>query len=367
MVTEVRCSSLHRFVNCIGHANIENVLIEEAGQPAKDGTAVGELLSEMIRQKTIKPMVAKVATNGVFFDDEMYFHAQQTYQDILADANDAEISTEERIDWKLGDFLIRGQYDIAYMTAKTLNIDDLKYGFGIVEVKNNWQLIGYAIGQMFKLHKAGYHIDRIRFTIRQPRAFHEDGPIRHWEITKAELMQFHDYIAAKAAMYLSGDKTLQTSESCKYCNAAANCPALQRSFNKAVDITLADWDDKALTNEDIASLMKTIERVDEIIKIKKDSIKALAVNRIQNNQVIPGYSMQQKFGDRKWKDGVTAESIKILTGVDVESTKIMSPAQAEKAGLSKKFTASLTMKPMIGTELVKKDITKQIAQLLKGE
>ena len=63
MVTEIRCSSLHRPMHCLGYLGLENLVNEEAGQPAKDGTAVGELLPEMIRQRTNTPKIGTTASN----------------------------------------------------------------------------------------------------------------------------------------------------------------------------------------------------------------------------------------------------------------------------------------------------------------
>ena len=172
MITEIRCSSLHRPMQCLGYLSLENLVQEEAGQPAKDGTAVGELLSEMIRQRTDSPNIGKTASNGTFLDQDMWYHARDTYNTILQRAQSNLIETEERIDWVTpAGITIRGQFDISFVVGNTLYVEDLKYGYGIVEVKENWQLIGYAIGQLTRLgnlHK--YCPDYISLTIHQPRA-----------------------------------------------------------------------------------------------------------------------------------------------------------------------------------------------------
>ena len=40
MVNEIRASSLHQAMACVGSLSVKNVLFEEAGQAAKDGTIV---------------------------------------------------------------------------------------------------------------------------------------------------------------------------------------------------------------------------------------------------------------------------------------------------------------------------------------
>ena len=127
MVSEIRCSSLHRPMQCLGYLSLENLLTQEAGQPAKDGTAVGELLSEMIRQGTLTPKIGTTASNGTFLDQDMWFHAQETYTNILQRAQGSRIETEERIDWMAtAGIKVRGQFDISFTGGNVLYVEDLK-------------------------------------------------------------------------------------------------------------------------------------------------------------------------------------------------------------------------------------------------
>ena len=366
MITEIRCSSLHRPMQCLDYLMLENLVHEEAGQPAKDGTVIGELLSEMIRQQTDSPKVGKTASNGTFLDQDMWFHARDTYSTILQRAQGNRIETEERIDWMATEIIkIRGQFDISFAVANTLFIEDLKYGYGIVDVKENWQLIGYAIGQYFRLRNLyGYQPEYICFTIHQPRPYHEDGRVRSWTITLAELMQYAQQISDRMQDYVNNRGTLQTGKSCKYCDAASTCPALNRSANKAMDTVLGEWNEKPLTNEEVAEQYQLLQRASELLELRLKSIEQLAISRIQANQIVPGYAFEMTYGDRKWKSGVTAESIEILTGTKVTKTEMLSPNQAEKAGVSKKLTSSLTEKPAKGVKLVKKDTSEEANKIL---
>ena len=126
---------------------------------------------------------------------------------------------------------------------------------------------------------------------------------------------------------------------------------------------LRDYTEKELTNQDLSELIAILERAEDVIEIKSKSIKQLAISRLQNNQMIPGYGMIQKFGDRKWKEGVTAESVKMMTGIDLMKSEMMSPNQAEKAGVNKKLTEQLTMKPSKGFEITKINVTEQADKL----
>jgi hypothetical protein len=125
---------------------------------------------------------------------------------------------------------------------------------------------------------------------------------------------------------------------------------------------MGEWDEKELTNEDINKMLVMFDRVNELIKIKYESLQNLAIGKLQKNEVIGDYSYEPKYGDRTWKDGVSVESIKAMTGIDISKNDIMSPNQAERAGLSKKYTAALTFKKNTGVKLVKSSNTLKKAQ-----
>ena len=353
-------------MQCLGYLSLENLVHEEAGQPAKDGTAVGELLSEMIRQRTDSPKIGTTASNGTFLDQDMWFHARDTYNTILQRAQGNPIETEERIDWMTpAGITIRGQFDISFVVGNTLHVEDLKYGYGIVDVKENWQLIGYAIGQWFRLAEAyNYRPDFIHFTIHQPRPYHEKGRVRDWVISVQELFQYYTQICERMQAYVNGDRTLETGKACKYCNAGSTCPALNRSANKAMDTVLCEWSEKPLTNEEVAEQYELLQRAHELLELRLKSVEQLAISRIQANQIVPGYAFEMAYGDRKWKSNVTPESIHALTGVTITKTEMLSPNQAEKAGVSKKLTSVFTEKPAKGVKLVKKDVAEEANKIL---
>lgn len=367
MVNEIRASSLHRAMACVGSLSVKNVIIEEAGQAAKDGIAVGELLSEMIRQQTSKPKIGVTASNGVYLDNDMWFYANEFYETLVAKANGKHnLSTEMRIDWMTtAGVKIRGQYDVCFIKGTELHIQDLKYGFGLLEAKENWQLLAYAIGKAIGLYNTAQFIpSKIVLTIHQPRAFHDEGPTRVWEISYEELLQYREMIETMARRHAEGDRTLTTGKGCKYCPAASSCAALNHAVHSAIDTALTDWNDTEINNEDLPNYLRLLERASEVLDIKKKSMETLTISRIQNGQPVKGYSYEMTYGNRAWKSDVTPDSIKVLTGVDVMEQTMMSPNKAEKAGLSKEFTKFFTEKASRGLKLIKNDLEEEVKQVL---
>lgn len=345
---EIRCSKLARPMVCAGYMHLE-VEEPEAGDPAKEGTAAGEYLQLLLEKKPI----GTVALNGVYFNDDMKFHVTPIYEDILNRAAGA-VLCETRIDWQTRSGIwIRGSYDVSYVDNRGyLCVDDLKYGWGIVEVRENWQILGYAIGEIIRRKQAFTHI---AFRIMQPRPHHEDGCIREWIITYSQLIEYKERIENRMLELANGRKEFQTSDKCKYCKGAAEaCPAFSRLFYRALEVSM-DFVQDSLDNEEIARQLDQVKRAEEVIKIKMDSLIDLGSSRIKKGQIIPGYIQTNKYSQREWKPGVSPDAIKLMTGKDVLEKTFMSPAKAEKLGVSKELVKQLSSTRLTGVKLEKKN------------
>jgi hypothetical protein len=352
----IRCSSLARIMQCAGFSTITDLPPNTSNDAAKLGTAAGEYLEAMLTQRTITPKVNLQAENGVYFDEEMKFHLVPFAKELL-NTVEGEILCETRIDWMSESGVqIRGQYDMSYVLDNTLFIEDLKYGYGIIDPKENWQLLGYAIGEVIRQGRA---FDEIVLRIFQPRPRHEDGPLREWRITYQELLNYKAQIEKQLKKVAMGLKELVSGKSCKWCPAAGErCPAINRALYEGVDIVMSDFTQDTLNDADIAKELGLLERINEIVKIKKDSLEQLSVSRIKNGSIIPGFVIEESFGNRYWKKNVTPESLEVITGMDLSEKTILSPAKCEKLGVGKEVTEALTNRWSRGVKLVRKDTGK---------
>lgn len=358
MITEIRCSGLARPMVCPGFLSFENLPEQQDSAPAKEGTAAGEMLERMLLGQEIPAQ----ARNGVYFDSDMRFYTTPVAEKIKAEAQ-GEIRCEQRIDWQTrSGIYIRGTYDISFVREGRLYVDDLKYGWGIVEVFENWQLLGYAIGEVIR---RGIAFEQIVLRIHQPRPHHEDGATREWVLTYGELLGYKEKIEARMDEIAAGNRTLQTGRQCKYCGGAAEaCPAFNRLFYRALEVTTEFTQDQ-IDEKELSRQLDHVTRAEEVLKIKKDSLRELAVSRIKGGRIIPGYSTEQNYGDRKWKPGVSPDVVEALTGKNVVEKIMLSPAKAEKAGVPKEFVNALVEKHFIGMKLVKKDAV-EIANKIFG-
>ncbi len=317
---------------------------------AEEGTAFGEL----VQRTLLGSDIPKQAANGVYFDDDMRFYAKPCVAEVLND-KESEVLCEQRIDWQTRSGIwIRGSYDRSFIRKGCLYIDDDKYGWGIVEVRDNWQLLGYAIGEVIR---RGIAFEKVVLRVHQPRPHHEDGHLREWVLTYGELLEYKERIEQRMEQIAAGDKSLVTGKQCKYCAASAEaCPAFNRAFYRALEITTEFTQDQ-IDERELARQLDHVARAEEVIEIKRRSLHELAVSRISGGKIIPGWITEKSYGNREWKKGISPDVIETLTGRKVTEQVMLSPAKVEKLGVHKNFVAGLTERFFKGEKLVKKDAT----------
>ena len=348
----IRCSGLARPMVCAGFVFLQNLPEMGDTDATKEGTAAGEYLERMLTKQPL----GNVATNGVYFNDDMKFYLTPIYQDIMSRSS-TPIMCEHEIDWQTRSGVwIKGHPDIAFVDLDgNLCIEDLKYGWGIVEVEENWQLLGYAIGEVIR---RGQAFNEIRLTIHQPRPHHEDGPSRQWYISYGQLLDYKEKIEKRMDDLTDGKKEFQTSNQCKYCPGAGEaCTAFNRLFYRALEVSTEFYQD-SITEDELSRQLDQIKRAEEVIKIKKDSLTELGVLRVKQGKIIPGYIQEKSYGNRTWRDGVSPESIRMMTGKNAIQESFMTPAKVEKLGVPRELINQLSEKQFKGNKLVKKDATE---------
>lgn len=344
VINDIHCSGLARPMTCMGSLFFE-LPKQEGGTAAAEGTAAGEFLQHLLEGK-LAPSHAK---NGVFFDQDMRFYAECTAKEIQSKAQ-SKVLCETQIDWRTRSGIwIKGKYDASFVREGALYIDDLKYGWNIVDAENNWQLIGYAIGEILRRNE---YFETIVMRIHQPRPHHEDGSIREWGVSYDQLLALKEQIEKKCEQIASGMSELVTSSKCKYCPAAPSaCTAFNRSFFASVDYVLHHVFQDDITEKEVTFQLDLLSRVNDVLKIKSDSLHQLAIDRIKQGKVIPDYAIESSYGNREWKKEVSPEVIQMLTGFDVTSKSMLSPAKCEKLGISEELIANFTERFFKGQKL----------------
>lgn len=270
---------------------------------------------------------------------------------------------------------------------KLLEIVDLKGGRGVVvEAKGNKQERTYSLGAM--LENSALDVRQIMTTIVQPRAPHRDGRIRSETFHVADLMEWTAELLgamkrSKSAWddYGAGDWDafyLNPGNHCAstFCPARATCPAVQKASFEAVGLWFDDVTDKphlhntpdSLMPEQIAALLDAADMVEGYL----NAVRAYAHSQAESGVKIPNYDLYPKQARRKFKDGVTAQTLAEKTGRAPDeflgAPKLLTPAQTEKVlGKDKDKISGLWSAESSGTNLCRSDKTTRTAAKPKVE
>jgi hypothetical protein len=249
-------------------------------------------------------------------DEEMVDGIQQ-YLDFVREimiGKDVETETEqwldlshlgvEGLDGGTGDFVAYDPHN------QILDVVDLKYGRGVpVDPRENSQGLCYAIGAVARYHNRG--LKKLRISIVQPRCPHADGPIRTWEADVVDLLDFKADLIAAAKKTTEKDAPLVAGEHCKFCPAAATCPARR---DQALKIAQADFSALGemelpvvadMKPEQLAEILRGVDQLEDYCR----RVKEYAHHEATHGRCPPGFKLVAKRATRKWKDETAAAAM----------------------------------------------------------
>jgi len=283
-------------------------------------------------------------TGGSVDDDmlsavQMYIDAVMTGHGRMA----SKLRVEERVDCSAIHRDCWGTPDAWYYDSRedSYHVYDLKYGWGLVDVTRNWQLMLYAIGLLSSSSAGG----SVHLTIVQPRPWHPDGPVRTWMLSRDQLMGYADHARSSAIAALSDLPLCTTGAWCKHCSALVQCHAAQRMWPTILDLSESISAD--ITHPDqLAFELRLLRRAEEAIKHRLSAVESTAIVLITEGREIPGWQLGRTAGKTVWTAG--PDDIRALAGmygaVVDKPPELVTPTQAIKAGLPKELVAEYTEK-----------------------
>jgi len=156
--------------------------------------------------------------------------------------------------------------DHLMIAGDTLFIDDLKYGFVVVNEEDNAQCAHYGVSAL-DTFKLWFKIKRVVCTIVQPRADHVQGSVRSVEYTIEQMNEWRDKFVKAISTARDKDAKRTAGTHCRYCPARATCRPrmIQTVFKASLDKplnTASDEELEALLRE-IPAIRKHLEAVEE--------------------------------------------------------------------------------------------------------
>lgn len=344
-----RPSSAPRWMNCAASARLEAQFPDYTSEIAAEGTAA-HWLAEMVLtdQFQVEELIDRKAPNDIFITEEMADYVQE-YVDAI-EAHIRTIPSHYVVEHPLSVLTMDGNtfegtpdltsYD---PVTKTLTIIDLKYGWGLVDVFENWQLICYAWLYWCSTTDV-IVIEHVNFRIHQPRPHHPDGRIRDWLIS---LEGLKPYFAQIEAVLRAPTTTVTSGKWCRDCAAIGRCPSAHESILAALQIisnaTLEDY-----TPDTLASEMYMLEIATVLVKSRAEAIDALGKEEVKAGKVIPGWALAPGTGREKWNNGVNVENLDMvgnLIKIPLTKPKPLTPTQARKAGAPQALIDQLSYTP----------------------
>ena len=343
----LRPSSANLWINCAGYPKLAETLPPApSSDPAREGTCAA-WVAEMVltgQVATCADMIGEQHENGWVVEQSMARHIQG-YVDLLRSYG-GTVHAERRVTLVAG--LIEGTPDaFASDNDGMLIVDDLKYGYEIVEPQT-WQISVYAAAIVQALAADGVVIKTVRLGIYQPRAYHPSGVHRTWTITVDELMARRDTILAAAAATQKPDALCVAGKWCRRCDAASKCGAVAHEAYRCVSV-MQNTLERHMTPQEMAEELTFLDLAEALIKGRRDSVTAEADARMNRGESIPGWHREQGYGQRRWN--VSAETVRMLTGVDPTMGKMVTPAELERMGANPDVVKSLVVTPRLKAKL----------------
>ncbi|MBA3588502.1 DUF2800 domain-containing protein [Methylibium sp.] len=262
--------------------------------------------------------------------DEAMAEAVQVYLDTVRDWQaqmpGALLSVEVRVDlsWLHPDMFGTADAMIVQPWGEAVVID-YKNGMNAVEVDGP-QMPYYGLGA-YNAHDCTH----VTCVIVQPNAPHRDGPVRSITYAREQMQAWAERFRAAADETAKPDAPLVAGPHCRYCAAAATCPALHRH---AVTIAQADFAPvihppapHALTPQQVAMVLDHASTIESWL----DAVRAHALSLACSGVTVPRHKLVAgKRGARRWVDDADAAAALSAQGVDPYERSVLSPAAIEK-------------------------------------
>lgn len=362
-------SSAERWLNCSGSA----ALLKQLSFPETDepewtalGTAAHSLAAEclVLKTDTWEAVGTKI---GAFEVDKEMADAVQIYLDHCRWLMEGR---EWLVEKRIGeDPAMRphpefyGTVDFSSHDAEWLDVVDYKHGEGIVvEPEDNEQGMYYAYGRLFEWRQIGRHIPpNVRITIVQPRAFHEDGPIRSWPTTAERILQWGDNVLLPRMEAAEIENDFNAGSWCRFCPAKLFCPLLVGLFGAA-----AKADPNAVHHLSDQRLGLEYEQR-AAVKFYMTALEAEIFRRNNTGNIVPGTKLVWKKAHRVWRDGAEI-TIKARLGQEAYTLpELKSPAEIEKvSGDAKNLVKEWAYSPKTGLTVAPDTDKRQAVKVEKS-
>lgn len=347
----ISATELPRFLKCGGSALLQCKTpppIKES-KARDEGNAAHWLVEQVVKNgMTTDELIDRPAPNGIYITGEMVEHLTP----YLQECEGAEI--EKDVSFNIAGIKLAARVDRTKKLSDYNHvIGDLKYGWRIVELQDNWTMYAYAIG----LFASVPNINTIALQIHQPRPYHRDGYVRDILLTRQDVEKLHDDLYERINKTLQ-DNNLNTGEHCYRCKKSHVCPAARSAGFNAIDASTQAYVDELPDNE-LSTTLDEINTALDRLQNLKDAYDDEAFARIKNGRVVPNYFAEYTNSQLKWNEDVSTDFLNVIGAT---KTQPLTPLQAEKKGIDIK---PFSHRKNSSLKLLRQDANKRANEIFK--
>ena len=196
----------------------------------------------------------------------------------------------------------------------TLHVVDLKCGNTLVKVKNNTQLMSYALGAVKEFIALGKSVKKVITHIVQPSI----DNIVSWEYSLKDISDFQRKLQTTIDKTLKGETEFHVSSAnCHWCPHKYTCPAIEEKV-------------QVVAKNNFENLLLS-ERLDLIpaLKVFISATETRAMETLLAGDNVPNYKLSPGRKMRYWKDKKLVEK-ELGEKVDLFKKDMLTVAQVEK-------------------------------------
>lgn len=320
----IGASSMHRWARCPGSVRLSEGIQSVSSSYAEEGTKAHAHAAAALEYDRPLPNDLDDETR-----DAINLYVNTVRQDQReSDHDNDDMLVEHRFDLASVHPGCFGTADcvVYHAEAQLLRVYDYKHGAGVpVEVAGNPQLRFYALGALLSTNLPAREVESV---IVQPRCYHPDGPVRRERIDAMDLVEFAADLKQYAVATEDPSAPLVPGVWCRWCPAAAICPAQRLQAVEAAKMEFAPG--LSYDPDKLSTTLGLLPQIEAWVK----SVREFAYTEAEAGRCPPGWKLVDKRPVRKWMDTDDAAAVLIyqlrMDAEELYTTELRSPAQIEK-------------------------------------